>query len=391
MGNIFIGSRHTYEVLLSNKGLIDAPFRLVPPGSALGRCFSFSPSEGTVPRGLPRHGGHLLLPHPGRLHRGVPLLCGGKPPSLGRVMGPTFHFSVPRLDFGDVAFGFPQTLTCCLNNTSLVPLTFGLRILGDGFGAPSVASVDQVSDLNRREWGTGGALADRPVEFTVAPSSGTVRPQGVLDVKVTLCSNTVRLYSLALVVDVRGVGEEVLALPVTARVWCRLCGSTPALEFERCFLGHPYYRSVKLTNESDLPACYGLLSQEYEESPSVLYSSPHPRGILPPLSSVELPLVLQAKAVRHLQVTARIALFGSQEPPLDLLLSCTGEGPVVHVSAPEVDFGTVPVLTDVSRTLRLSNQSPSRPASRRKWRSSGASSQAFYQERRAADRTPEQP
>ncbi|XP_035275425.1 hydrocephalus-inducing protein homolog [Anguilla anguilla] len=365
MGNIFIGSRHSYEVLLSNKGLIDAPFRLVPPGSTLGCCFSFSPSEGTVPPGA-CHAmevtfcSHTLAvfteeflfsvegnPQP------VPLLFSG------RVMGPTFHFSVPRLDFGDVAFGFPQTLTCCLNNTSLVPLTFGLRILGDGFGAPSVASVDQVSDLNRREWGTGGALADRPVEFSVAPSSGTLRPQGVLDVKVTLCSNTVRLYSLALVVDVRGVGEEVLALPVTARcVVPSVRLDPPALEFERCFLGHPYYRSVKLTNESDLPACYGLLSQEYEESPSVLYSSPHPRGILPPLSSVELPLVLQAKAVRHLQVTARIALFGSQEPPLDLLLSCTGEGPVVHVSAPEVDFGAVPVLTDVSRTLRLSNQSP---------------------------------
>jgi hydrocephalus-inducing protein len=34
---------------------------------------------------------------------------------------------------------------------------------------------------------------------------------------VTLCSNTVKKYELALVVDVEGVGEEVLALLITAR------------------------------------------------------------------------------------------------------------------------------------------------------------------------------
>lgn len=55
-----------------------------------------------------------------------------------------------------------------------------------------MASVDQASDLNRREWGLGGALADPPVEFAIAPSSGTVRAQGVLDVKVRFrrCSAT---------------------------------------------------------------------------------------------------------------------------------------------------------------------------------------------------------
>lgn len=35
--------------------------------------------------------------------------------------------------------------------------------------------------------------------------------------QVTLCSNTVQKYELALVVDVEGVGEEVLALLITAR------------------------------------------------------------------------------------------------------------------------------------------------------------------------------
>ena len=38
-----------------------------------------------------------------------------------------------------------------------------------------------------------------------------------LSFQVTLCSNTVQKYELALVVDVEGIGEEVLALLITAR------------------------------------------------------------------------------------------------------------------------------------------------------------------------------
>lgn len=45
--------------------------------------------------------------------------------------------------------------------------------------------------------------------------------------QVTLCSNTVKKYETALVVDVKGVGEEVLALLITARycgfLRCTVC------------------------------------------------------------------------------------------------------------------------------------------------------------------------
>lgn len=39
-------------------------------------------------------------------------------------------------------------------------------------------------------------------------------------------------------------------------------------------------------------------------------------------------------------------------------MSCIGQGPIVHVRSPQLDFGRIPVLTDITRTLRLSNQSP---------------------------------
>lgn len=36
---------------------------------------------------------------------------------------------------------------------------------------------------------------------------------------------------------------------------------TPVLDFQRCYLNHSNEQKVRLTNSSDLPACYGLLDQ----------------------------------------------------------------------------------------------------------------------------------
>ncbi|XP_041964608.1 hydrocephalus-inducing protein homolog isoform X2 [Alosa sapidissima] len=364
MGNIFIGSKHSYEVLLTNKGLIAASYRVLDPSSALGLCFSFSPVTGRIPPG-DCHALEVTFSSStlGAFSEDFYFAVEGNPLPLvltfrGCVMGPTFHFSIPELNFGEVSFGFPQTLTCCLTNTSLVPMTFDLRVPGDGTGPPSITSAHQVSHLNRTEWLTGESSGEPPTEFSVVPSSGTVRAQGQMDLQVTLCSNTVRSYSLALVVDVQGVGEDVLALPIHAR--CSIPEVTlesPSLRLERCFLDYAYEHPVKLINNSDLPACYGLLSQEYEEHPSVLYSSPHPRGVIPPHGSAEIPLVLQVKALGPLDITAHIAVLGSQSS-LALLLSCLAEGPVIRVASAEVDFGSIPVLTDVPRPLQLSNRSP---------------------------------
>ncbi|XP_066540500.1 hydrocephalus-inducing protein homolog isoform X2 [Hoplias malabaricus] len=365
VGNVFVGSKHSYEVLLSNKGLIDAPFKLSPPSTAMGLCFSFIPAEGMVPPGAchaleVRFSSEKL----GTFSEDFDFTVQGNPQPLsltfrGCVMGPTFHFSVPELNFGEVSFGFPQTLTCWLSNTSLVPMSFSLRIPGDGVGKDSITSMDQVSQLNRNEWRTGDSLSEKPREFRVAPSSGTIRAQSKIDIQVTLCSNTVRQYTLALVVDVQSVGEDVLALPIRAScVVPEVRLESTVLHFQHCFVGYPYQQSVKLINDTDLPVCYGLLDQGYEEDPSLLYSSPHPRGVIQPYGAEQLPLVLQAKTSGQLQLKAFIAILGHQGLPLELLLSCVGRGPAVSLSATELHFGTIPVLTDVPRTLQLSNQSP---------------------------------
>ena len=45
MGNIFVGSTHVYEIVMANKGDIDAIYTLLPSKTTFGKCFSFNPAE----------------------------------------------------------------------------------------------------------------------------------------------------------------------------------------------------------------------------------------------------------------------------------------------------------------------------------------------------------
>ncbi|XP_069510876.1 hydrocephalus-inducing protein homolog [Ambystoma mexicanum] len=364
IGKVFVGSLHSYEVILANKGSIDAIYTLIPPSTPVGSGFTFDPNEGII-----LVGGHQSIQVSftsttlGAFKEEFKFEVDGSPEPIcfticGCVIGPTFHFSVPALNFGDVSFGFPRALMVCLHNTSLVPMTFNLRVPGDGTGEPSVMSSDQIMEEDASAWRNERCGDVKPAEFNITPNSGTIRSQGLLDIQVTLCPNRVKKYELAIVVDVEGIGDDVLALPITARSMVpSLRLETPVLRFGRCFLQYPYQLTAKLVNDSDLPACYGVLPQELEEHPRVLYSSPTPRGIINPLSTEEIPLVVEAQVTGELDIKARIAIFGRKEPSLEVRLQCIGEGPVVHVSPDEMDFGGIPVLTDVSRTLILSNQS----------------------------------
>ena len=102
--------------------------------------------------------------------------------------------------------------TCTLSNLSLVPITFHLRVPHDG-QRPSVRSR---TNSPQHIHGTSSPLA-APREFEIWPSSGVLAPQSRLDVRVDLCSNTVRKYHTELHVDVDDVQQGLLLLPLTAR------------------------------------------------------------------------------------------------------------------------------------------------------------------------------
>lgn len=73
-----------------------------------------------------------------------------------------------------------------------MPLTFSLRILGDGLGPPSVSYEDHLSDMSRNNPQVVAAedKRERPAEFTINPSSGCLSPQSHVLVEVESVSYT---------------------------------------------------------------------------------------------------------------------------------------------------------------------------------------------------------
>ncbi|XP_068026039.1 hydrocephalus-inducing protein-like [Melanerpes formicivorus] len=352
-------------VTLHNKGAIDASFSLVPPSTALGSCFSFSPCQGLVLPGGSQGVQVCFCPSSlGHFREEFSFRVEGSPEPVtltvrGCVSAPSLHFDVPCLRFGDVSYGFPHSLSCRLTNASPLPLAFALRLPGDGTAEPSVPSAAQLLDNSLPSWRRAATGLLRPCEFTISPCRGTICAKSFVDIQVTLCSNTLGTYKLALVVDVDGVGQELLSLPLTARcVAPALRVPKPVVTFGRCYLQLPAQQLLTLVNDSDLPGCYALLPQEQQEEAAVLYSSPVPCGIIQPHSSVEMPLTLVAQALGSQDTPASVAVFGCAGHPLEIHLVSIGQGPVVSVQPQEINFGSIPVLQDVSRSLQLCNQSP---------------------------------
>lgn len=362
MGNIFIGSKHYYEIILINKGDIDAIYSVMPTKTIFGPCFSFNPAEGIV---MP--GGHQAIqisfssPYLGDFLEEFAFQVDGQPQQLkvsftGSVIGPTFQFNVPKLKFGTISYGFLNTQTCKLQNTSLVPMKFHLRVPGDGT-TPSICCTDDLDNSSTdRASPTPGA--GPPKEFEIVPSTGTLQPQSEQKITVKFISNTIKKYELNLVVDVEKVGEDVLSLPISAKcVVPPVTVLSPILDYGRCFLRHPYEHSVKLHNDSDLPAKYELLPQQINEDTPIVYSSPKAKGVVEPHSLCDIPLLIEAQMLEEEDIVAYFSIFGSPDPPLGVHISCIGEGPVVHITPSDLDWGVVPVLTSIPMVITLSNES----------------------------------
>ena len=91
---------------------------------------------------------------------------------------------------------------------------------------------------------------------------------------------------------------------------------SPILNYRRCFLRHPYEQNVTFQNDTDLPARYELLPQHMDETVPILYTSPKPKGIIPPNKMIQVPLVITPQAIGNISVSVLFMIFGSPDPPL---------------------------------------------------------------------------
>ena len=341
LGDIFINSVHMYEVMLENRGSIEARFGLIKQNTLFGPKFTFNPSSGTVQPGESqvidiRFSSDII----GIIKEGFSCEIKGAKDLVplhfkGRVIGPTFHFDVDDLDFGHVPFNFVNQKMFHIINTSEIPMKFTLRVPEDGAGDAK--------------------------EFEIIPSNGVILPHGKQRVTLDFLSNTVQEYNCALVVDIDDVGANLDQLPI--RALCMVPDVTisrESLDFGQCFVGYPYKQTVEIKNDSHLPVKYEVLLPQEEDPIRKKFDVEveAKKGVVNPRCTHKVMVTLTAKQIGSGHLPLYIRMLGSDKPPFPLAVSTRVIGPVVTVEPMVLDFGKANVLEDLNRTIQLTNKSP---------------------------------
>ncbi|KAJ3215867.1 hypothetical protein HDU67_010224 [Dinochytrium kinnereticum] len=336
---VFINTLHQYEVFLENRGDIDFKYSVQKPTSMFGPKFKFFPESGSLAVGEQQlirinFDSDIL----GAFTEEFCWQLEGSPSPLvltfrGHVVGPVFYFEVPELEFGRLSYGFQSSRTLNLINTSHIPMKFNLRM------------TSQDSEVQ--------------TEFEIEPSSGSIDPVGYAEVRVSFTPGEIKKYEEALAVDVIGVGEELLVLPIRAEsIVPEISLRTPLLDYKDCFLAFNYQKNIELVNETSFPAHYELLSQEETAKNVYAYASRNGTGVIQPFSTQIIQVDIQIKRLGQINFPVFVRIKGNENIPLGVDISANGIGPNVVISSSELNWGKIPVLKDVPLCLTLTNDSP---------------------------------
>eukprot|EP00605_Chrysophyceae_sp_TOSAG23-4_P000636 GSChrysophyteH1.ASY1.ANO1.717.1 assembled CDS len=289
VGDVFINDEQKYKISIINKGDISAQWHFESSLTRFGSKFKFFPTEGQL---APGDSQDLEITFEsdilGEFSENFRFALQGNEDMLvcqvkGHVVGPTFHFDCSNIDFGIVSYDYLHESKMRLVNSSKIAMVFNLHVPQDG------------TYLKK--------------EFNVEPCEGTLLPGQHMDILLEFIPASVKVYDYSLVVDVYGVGDILLSVPISAE-----CVVSPVvlkereIDFGDCFIRYPYEKEITLSNSSN------LVHTKFETS-------------------------------------------GSQEPPQQAVLLFNVVGPRIIVDQPEMRWGNVECLKDSTRTLRVTNDS----------------------------------
>lgn len=162
---------------------------------------------------------------------------------------------------------------------------------------------------------------------------------------------------MVLVVDLEGVGQDMLAVPIKAECIVPKVKITPSdyLDFKDVFLRHPKTIEMEIKNEDILDAKFEILPQEENYKRVGIFKADQEIGIIPAKSTVTLQITLKTEMItQNVRIPMSIKIEGYHIPfMLNILANSTG--PKVDIDQEELDYGSVEVLHDVIKPLKITN------------------------------------
>lgn len=340
IGDIFVTSQKSFEVGIENTGEIDCHWKLIPYETPFGAKFSFSKSEGVL--GVNENHRDLikvtfLSDILGEFSETFRFALEGSSEMLtltfkGHVVAPTFRFSDEIIDFGKVSYKFAVTKTVYLTNTSEVDINYSIRVPGDG------RSLQQ--------------------EFKFVNEKGRLARDKQAEIQIEFVPCFPQIYDMVLVVDLAGVGQDMLAVPIKAECLVPKVRVIPVdfLEFSTCFLRHKKTMSIEIINEDDLKSKWEIAPQEEPTRRIGLFEPDIWTGVIEPRQKQIINVSLKTEILGVIRVPLDIKLEGVPVP-VRLQLLAFSIGPIVAVDREDIDYGNVDVLKDYYEKIRITNKS----------------------------------
>ena len=341
LGDVFVTQTKTTDIVIENKGEIEARFELLANETPFGKMFHFELDKGVLGVGerIPFRI-NFCSTILGEFSETFKWKLEGSTETLsilftGHVIAPTFTFSKKEIKFKRVSYSFPKTKKIRMTNTSEVPFTFQLKIPGDG------------KIINQKE-------------FEIKPNRDTLLPKDVREIAITLVSQMPREYKMVMVVDIVGVGQDMLSIPISGISEVPKVEIDPSdhLDFEKIFLNFPGKESITLRNKNDLEARYEILPQNDESKILAEYTVDKPTGIIGPEGVEIITVTLTTKKLREITLPLQINIVGNTTGnPHTINIIANSVGPTVEIDAKELDFGKVEVLKPTSLKFFIKNTS----------------------------------
>ena len=367
------------KLVIYNIGVIPCEFFVEMPGTPCSQQFHFENEHGIIPPRDEKSTGEQVIPitfkasRLGEFSEKFNIKIGKSKDVIpiifkGHVIAPYCRFSVERIDFEKVSIGFDKVETVVLYNESDVDIEFRLRIATD--------SQDN----------------DKAMEtvFEISPKEGRVERKQSKEIQITFRPDKERPYDIVVLLDMLGIGFDMLTLPVSG-----IC-EVPEVEIEPMELldfGNVYIRqevtqTIKLHNTSNLLSTQFKINKQDEPSKAWgELTCDQQSGQIGPEQTIILtvklkPLRLQQIRLK-LEIDCKTKGYNARESGNNYITAinviATSRGPdvvVVHDNIPlpqakdskaikqlqsmenNVDFGIVKTLNEKVQTIKLANVSP---------------------------------
>jgi hydrocephalus-inducing protein len=205
----------------------------------------------------------------------------------------------------------------------------------------------------------GDGRSPGQAEFNITNERGCLERSKEAKIDIEFVPAHQQQYDMVLVVDLEGVGQDMLAVPIKADCDVPPVEVTPSdfLEYGECFLRHEKTMYLEIVNKDPLlQAKYEIVPQDDPSKRIAVYTADKPSGIINKRSTQRINIALRTEILSAVRIPMYIKVEGHPIPFMVTILA-TSRGPEVTCDRTELEFAPVTALVDETRKVTIKNES----------------------------------